>query len=149
MNIKQLILSTNHTFAFLPVRLGVGIVMTAHGSQKLFGMFGGYGLKGTGQFFSEQLGLNPGILMAALAGGTELVGGLFLIAGFLTRFSALAIAGTMMVAIVTAHSGAFFLPEGMEFALTLLLASLTLAIGGAGNLSVDQALAKKTDAQSD
>lgn len=145
MNLKTRILSTSNTLAFLPLRLGVGVVMVAHGSQKLFGMFGGYGLQGTGQFFSEQLGLNPGILMAALAGGTEFCGGLLLIAGFATRISALAIAGTMAVAIITAHSGAFFLPNGMEFALTLLLASVSLVIGGAGALSVDRILSAKNE----
>ncbi|MBC2601509.1 DoxX family protein [Puniceicoccus vermicola] len=143
MNIKSTILSTRNTLAFIPLRLGVGAVMFAHGSQKLFGMFGGYGLRGTGNFFAEQLGLQPGILMAALAGGTEFIGGILLIIGFATRIAGLALVGTMAVAIATAHAGAFFLPEGMEYALTLLLASLTLAIGGAGSLSVDRILTAK------
>ena len=116
--------------------------MAAHGAQKLFGWFGGYGLQGTGQFFAETLGLKPGVLMAALAGGTEFLGGLLLIAGLLTRIAGLSLAGTMAVAILTAHSGAFFAPEGMEYPLTLLLASLTLAIGGGGALSVDQKLSQ-------
>lgn len=141
MKIKEILLTTSNTAAFLPIRLGVGIVMFAHGAQKLFGWFGGYGLQGTGQFFAENLGLKPGVLMAAMAGGTELIGGLLLLAGFLTRGAAAAIAFTMAVAIVTAKMGAFFASnDGMEYPLTLLLASLTLVIGGAGKFSVDHKL---------
>ncbi|HAV13141.1 MAG TPA: DoxD-like family protein [Opitutae bacterium] len=143
MKIKEIILNTSNTVAFLPIRVGVGVVMTAHGAQKLFGWFGGYGLQGTGQFFAENLGLKPGVLMAAMAGGTEFIGGLLLIIGLLTRVSGVALAGTMAVAIVTAHSSAFFASNGgMEYPLTLLLASVTLAIGGGGAFSVDRKLAE-------
>ena len=69
MKIKGKILNTSNTLAFIPLRIGVGLVMAAHGAQKLFGWFGGYGLEGTGQFFAETLGLKPGVLMAAMAGG--------------------------------------------------------------------------------
>ena len=145
MNAKDILLKTSNTAAFLPVRLGVGLVMAAHGAHKLFGWFGGYGLQGTGQFFAETLGLKPGVLMAAMAGGTEFFGGLLLLIGLFTRPAAFAIAGTMAVAIITAHSSAFFASNGgMEYPLTLLLASLTLAIGGAGKFSVDQKLAAKS-----
>ena len=145
MKIKKILLNTSNTAAFLPIRLGVGIVMAAHGAQKLFGWFGGYGLQGTGQFFAENLGLKPGVLMAAMAGGTEFIGGLLLIAGFLTRIAGVSLAGTMAVAIITAHSSAFFASNsGMEYPLTLLLASLTLAIGGAGKFSVDQKLSQSS-----
>jgi len=141
MKIKEILLSTSNTAAFIPLRLGVGIVMAAHGSQKLFGWFGGHGLQGTGKFFAENLGLEPGVLMAAMAGGTQFFGGLLLLAGLATRPAALGIAGTMAVAILTAHRDAFFASNGgMEFPLTLLLASLTLLIGGAGKFSVDQKL---------
>lgn len=146
MKIKEIIFNTTDTLAFLPIRLGVGIVMAGHGAQKLFGWFGGHGLQGTGQFFAENLGLKPGLLMAALAGGTEFFGGLLLIVGLFTRIAGASLAGTMLVAILTAHSSAFFLTNnGMEYALTLLLASLTLAIGGAGKFSIDQKLAVKQD----
>ena len=141
MNSKTLLLHTTNTYAYLPLRLGVGMVMAAHGAQKLFGWFGGYGLQGTGQFFAENLGLEPGVLMAAMAGGTEFFGGLLLLVGFLTRGAAAAIAFTMAVAIVTAKLGAFFASNnGMEYPLTLLLASLTLVIGGGGAFSVDKKL---------
>lgn len=141
MKIKETLLNTSNTLAFIPIRLGVGIVMAAHGAQKLFGWFGGYGLQGTGQFFAENLGLKPGVLMAALAGGTELLGGLLLIAGLATRLAGFSLVGTMAVAILTAHPNAFFASNGgMEYPLTLLLASLTLAIGGGGAFSLDRKL---------
>lgn len=144
MTIKETLLKTSNTAAFLPIRLGVGIVMFAHGAQKLFGWFGGYGLQGTGQFFAENLGLKPGVLMASLAGGTEFIGGLLLLVGFLTRLAGLSLFGTMAVAIITAHPSAFFASNnGMEYPLTLLLASLTLAIGGGGVLSVDKNLSQR------
>lgn len=144
MKTKEILLHTSDSLAFLPIRLGVGLVMAAHGAQKLFGWFGGYGLQGTGQFFAENLGLKPGVVMAAMAGGTEFFGGLLLIAGLLTRLAGISLAGTMAVAILTAHSGAFFASnDGMEYPLTLLLASLTLAIGGGGALSVDRKLSAK------
>lgn len=146
MKIKKILLNTNDTLAFLPIRLAVGIVMVAHGAQKLFGWFGGHGLQGTGKFFAENLGLEPGVLMAAMAGGTQFFGGLLLLAGLATRPAALGIVGTMTVAILTAHRDAFFASNGgMEFPLTLLLASLALAIGGAGKFSADQKLAQKLD----
>tara|TARA_R100000027_G_scaffold67755_1_gene68581 strand:- start:7810 stop:8253 length:444 start_codon:yes stop_codon:yes gene_type:complete len=147
MKLKHCILSTRNTLAFIPIRLGVGVIMIGHGSQKLFGAFGGHGLKGTGQFFAEQLGLQPGILMAGLAGGTEFLGGILLILGLATRLAGLALAGTMAVAIATAHAGAFFLPAGMEYTLALLVACLTLVIGGAGSLSFDRKLAASSSLQ--
>ncbi len=141
MKIKSIILKTSNTVALLPLRLGVGVVMAAHGSQKLFGWFGGYGLQGTGKFFAENLDLKPGVLMAALAGGTEFIGGILLLLGLLTRVSGLALVGVMAVAIATAHSSAFFASNGgMEYPLTLLLASLTLAISGGGAFSFDRKL---------
>lgn len=144
MKIKTLLLKSSNSYAFIPLRLGVGVVMFAHGAQKLFGWFGGYGLEGTGKFFAEKLGLEPGVLMAALAGGTEFFGGLLLLLGLLTRVSGAALAGTMAVAILTAHPDAFFASNGgMEYPLTLLLASLTLAIGGGGAFSLDRKLAAK------
>lgn len=144
MSIKSTILNTSNSLAFLPVRLAVGAVMIGHGAQKLFGWWGGHGLQGTASFFGEHLGLEPGIFMAILAGSAEFFGGILLILGLLTRPAAALIAFTMAVGIIKVHSDAFFLANnGMEFALTLLLASLTLVIGGAGALSVDRKLAAK------
>ncbi|KZY32405.1 oxidoreductase [Oleiphilus sp. HI0043] len=111
----------------LPIRIGAGITFAAHGSQKLFGWFGGYGLDGTAGWM-ESIGLSPGILMAGLAGSAEFFAGLLLIVGFLVRPAALVLAITMIVAIVTAHieNGFFMATNGYEFALALLVISATL-----------------------
>ena len=125
----------------LPIRIGAGITFAAHGSQKLFGWFGGYGLDGTAGWM-ESIGLSPGILMAGLAGSAEFFAGLLLIVGFLVRPAALVLAITMIVAIVTAHieNGFFMATNGYEFALALLVISATLTIRGAGSLRIDEAL---------
>jgi putative oxidoreductase len=128
----------------LPVRLGAGVIFTAHGAQKLFGWFGGYGLEGTAGWM-ESIGLAPGTLMAAAAGGAEFFGGLLLIAGLLVRPTALVLAITMLVAIITVHlqNGLFMSNNGYEFGLALLVISVGLAIRGAGSISVDNLLQKK------
>ena len=124
----------------LPIRIGAGITFAAHGSQKLFGWFGGYGLEGTAGWM-ESIGLAPGILMAALAGGAEFFAGLLLIVGLLVRPAAALLAITMIVAIATVHlaNGFFMSTNGYEFALALLVISVALAIRGAGSFSIDKA----------
>ncbi|HVJ27733.1 MAG TPA: DoxX family protein, partial [Vicinamibacterales bacterium] len=86
----------------LLIRAVVGLTMAAHGAQKLFGWFGGYGLEGTGGFL-EQLGFRPGRRHAFMAGLVETGGGLFLALGLLTPFAAAAIVAVMLVAAVTVH----------------------------------------------
>jgi putative oxidoreductase len=128
----------------LPVRVGAGVIFAAHGAQKLFGWFGGYGLEGTAGWM-ESIGLAPGTLMAALAGSAEFFGGLLLIVGFLVRPTAIVLAITMLVAIVTVHfqNGLFMSNNGYEFGLALLVISMGLALRGAGSLSIDNLLQKK------
>jgi putative oxidoreductase len=128
----------------LPLRVGAGVIFTAHGAQKLFGWFGGYGLEGTAGWM-ESIGLGPGTLMAALAGGAEFFGGLLLIAGLLVRPAAVVLAITMLVAIVTVHvqNGLFMSNNGYEFGLALLVISMGLALRGAGSLSIDNILQNK------
>lgn len=133
------IFSTSEGLDTLPLRLGAGVIFSAHGAQKMFGWFGGYGLEGTGDWM-ESIGLAPGILMAALAGGAEFFGGLLLIAGLAIRPAALALAVTMLVAIVSVHlqNGLFMSNNGYEFGLALLIISLTLVVRGAGSFSADR-----------
>ena len=121
--------------------VSVGIIFIAHGAQKLFGWFGGYGLEGTGQFFGS-LGLNPGVLMALLAGSAEFFGGLALVFGLLVRPAAASLAFAMLVAILAVHlSKGFFLDKGgFEYALALFAASVSLLFSGAGRFSVDRAI---------
>lgn len=125
----------------LILRLVVGLSLAAHGAQKLFGWFGGYGLAGTGQFL-EQLGFRPGRLQAALAGLAELLGGLFLAAGLLTPAAAAAVVAVMLVATVSVHikKGFFAHNGGYEYTLVLGAAALALAFTGPGAISVDHAL---------
>jgi len=137
------VLHSNAGWAGLVLRVPVGIILIAHGAQKLFGWFGGYGLEGTGQFMAS-LGLEPGYLMALLAGSAEFFGGLALVLGVLTRPAALISAFTMAVAMFTAHigNGLFMANNGYEYALTLLAVTVALTIQGAGYLSVDGLLLK-------
>lgn len=138
------VLSTRSSnWATLPLRLAAGSVFLAHGSQKLFGAWGGYGLQGTAGFFENTLHMKPGILWALLAGSGEFFGGLALLLGFATRIFGLVTGTVMVVAICSVHNSAFFLDKGgMEYPFTLLLVSLALVISGGGALSVDSAIVK-------
>ncbi len=137
------IFSTDSGWGPLALRVPVGVIFAAHGAQKLFGWFGGYGLEGTGQFF-DTLGLSPGALMAFLAGAAELFGGLALIIGLLVRPAAVALAFTMVVAIFAVHfpNGLFLSNNGYEFGLALLAASAALIFTGAGRASLDGLIAR-------
>lgn len=144
---KQLLnklLSTNDSAANLALRIPTGIILAAHGAQKLFAWFGGYGLEGTGQWM-ESIGLAPGFIMALLAGSAEFFGGLALLLGFLTRPAAAVSAFTMVVAIFSVHfsNGLFMSNNGYEFALALLAITVALTIQGGGKYSVDKMLADK------
>jgi putative oxidoreductase len=142
MNIKQVInniTKTEQSSSALPLRLIAGILFTAHGAQKLFAWFGGYGLDGTGQWM-DSIGLSPGYLMALMAGSAEFFGGLFLIAGFLMRPTSFVLAITMVVAIFTVHidNGLFMSNNGYEFGLSLLAITIALFIQGGGKYSIDE-----------
>lgn len=137
-------LTSVSSFAPLALRIPIGIILIAHGAQKLFGWFGGYGLEGTGQWMAS-IGLTPGYLMALMAGSSEFFGGLFLLLGLLTRPTALVLSFTMVVAIFSVHigNGLFLANNGYEFGLALLAATVSLAISGAGKLSLDNLLANR------
>ncbi len=143
-NILKTITDSEQSSSTMPLRLIAGIIFTAHGAQKLFAWFGGYGLQGTGQWM-DSIGLSPGYLMALMAGSAEFFGGLLLIAGLLTRPTSFVLAITMVVAIFSVHfeNGLFMSANGYEFALILLAASVSLVISGAGKLSLDNLLAKR------
>src|SRR5260370_5282841 len=95
--------------ALLIARLVVGVSISAHGAQKLFGWFGGYGLAGTGGFFG-QLGFRPGRLFAALASVTELGAGFLIALGFLGPVGPALLLSVMIVAAITVHWGKGFFP---------------------------------------
>lgn len=128
----------------LPLRVGAGVIFAAHGAQKLFGWFGGYGLEGTAGWMAS-IGLEPGFLMALAAGSAEFFGGLALLAGVIVRPAALVLAFTMLVAIFSVHfsNGLFMSNNGYEFALALCVVSVSLMIRGAGSLSIDRVITEK------
>ena len=126
------------------LRIVTGLTFAAHGSQKLFGWFGGNGLAGTAGWLSS-MGMEPGLLMAILAGSAEFFGGLALVLGLLTRPAAIVAAFTMLVAIFSVHigNGLFAADGGYEYALVLMVALIALAVQGGGYLSMDKALSEK------
>jgi putative oxidoreductase len=128
-------------FGLFLIRVVVGLTLAAHGAQKLFGMFGGHGIAGTGQFF-ESIGFRPGRVMAAIAGLGELGGGLAFALGLLTPFAAAVIIATMAVAIWSVHIEKGFFNQGGGYELPLLIAAMALGIAftGAGPLSLDAIL---------
>jgi len=138
------LLATEANSGTVALRVVAGIIFIAHGSQKLFGWFGGYGLAGTGQWL-DSIGLGPGVPMALLAGGAEFFGGLALLLGLLVRPVSAVLAFTMAVAIFAVHidKGLFVANNGYEFALALLAMTVSLAITGAGRVSIDRALAAR------
>jgi putative oxidoreductase len=119
----------------------IGLLLAGHGAQKLFGVFGGYGLEGTGGYM-EGFGLRPGKPFAALAGAAELLGGLLLAVGLLTPLAAALIAATMFVAARTDHAGKglWITGGGAEYVLTVSAVAIGLAFNGAGAWSLDAAI---------
>lgn len=124
----------------LILRLALGLVVAAHGSQKLFGWFGGPGIAGTSGWLSS-MRLRPATLWAVMAGLSEFGGGLLLVLGVLSPLGSLGIIAAMLMAIILAHWPRFWGAEGgLEYPLVNLLAALALAITGPGRWSVDAAL---------
>jgi putative oxidoreductase len=127
--------------ALLFVRLVVGLAMAAHGSQKLFGWFGGYGLAGTGGFF-EGLGFRPGRIFAFFAGLGEFGGGLLIALGLGGALGPAVIVMVMLVAIFAVHisKGFFITNGGWELNASYIAAVVALAYVGYGAYSLDSVL---------
>jgi putative oxidoreductase len=122
-------------------RLVLGLLMAAHGTQKLFGWFGGHGLAGTGGFF-ESLGFRPGRAFATAAALAEVGGGLLVALGFLGPVGPALIISVMIVAALTVHWGHGLLSTSNGIEVPLLYASggLALALTGHGAYSLDALL---------
>jgi putative oxidoreductase len=122
----------------LLLRATVGGFFLGHGAQKLFGSFGGQGLKGTAESF-ESLGLKPGTAHATAAGAAETFGGAGLLLGYQTPLASAAVIATMATAINRVHlkNGPWAANGGFEYNAVLLAAAATLAETGPGPLSVD------------
>ena len=144
MKLLNTLLSSKAGVAALILRVPVGLILAAHGAQKLFAWFGGYGLEGTGQWMAS-IGLEPGYWLAMMAGSAEFFGGIALAIGLLTRPAAVVAGFTMLIAIFSVHisNGLFMASNGYEYALTLLVVAVVLAIQGAGSFSLDNVLVKK------
>jgi putative oxidoreductase len=119
----------------------VGPLFVGHGTQKLFGWFGGHGLEGTGGFF-ESLGMRPGRRTAMLAGAAEALGGALLTLGAATPLAATVLSSTMVTAIrkVHASNGPWVTENGYEYNVVLIAALATLVEHGPGSPSVDAEL---------
>jgi putative oxidoreductase len=136
--------STSDDWTLTIVRATLGVVMFAHGAQKMLGWFGGYGFNGTMGYFTAQMGIPA--LFAFLAIAAEFFGALGLIVGLLTRIAAFGIACLMAVAIAMVHSQVgFFMNwnatqkgEGFEYHLLVLAITLMLMVRGAGAWSIDR-----------
>lgn len=125
----------------LIARLIVGLGLATHGAQKLFGWFGGHGLKGTGGFF-ESLGFRPGTLFALAAGLGEFGGGLLTALGFLGALGPAVIIMVMLVAIFTVHlpNGFMAANNGWEMPGLYIAGALALAVAGFGRFGIDRAI---------
>src|SRR2546421_3029709 len=127
-------------YGLLLLRVVAGGTIFAHGAQKLFGWFGGHGLRGTAGFF-EGLGFRPALPLTLLAGLAE-TGGLFFAAGILTPLAALGMAIVMLNAIAVVHwsKGFFNANGGLEFPLSLATIAVAVSAIGPGRFSVDRAI---------
>jgi putative oxidoreductase len=126
--------------ALLVLRVIVGGLFVGHGSQKLFGWFGGHGPKGTASFF-ENLGLAPALPFTLLAGTAELAGGLLLGFGLFLPVAALLLVGVMTTAIASVHwkNGLWVTTGGLEYPLVLAAVAFAIAALGPGSVSLDHA----------
>jgi putative oxidoreductase len=135
------LIATSSTWFTLPIRLGLGAVMIAHGAQKVLGSFGGPGFNTYISGNTPFTFMKPTWLWLAAAAFSEFLGGIFVLLGFLTRFSAFFIACTMLTAMSVHWAGGFFSSNrGYEYPLSLLAMALALLIAGGGQASIDKAL---------
>jgi putative oxidoreductase len=128
-------------YGLLLIRFVFGLSFAAHGAQKLFGWFGGYGLGGTGGFM-ESLGFRPGKTFATVAALGEFVGGLLFVFGFLGAVGPALMLSVMLVASITVHrkNGFFVSNNGIEVPLLYATAAIGISLTGPGIYSLDAAL---------
>lgn len=146
----QKLIGTRNDVALAIIRMTLGVVMFAHGSQKLLGWFGGYGFSATLGYFENQMHIPAALAFLAIA--AEFFGGLGLLLGFVGRVAALGITVNMLVAIVEVHfANGFFMNwtgqqkgEGFEYHLLVLAITMVVMLYGSGAWSVDYAMARSS-----
>src|SRR3954447_22536268 len=133
---------THMNLGKLALRGVVGPLFVGHGTQKLFGWFGGHGLEGTAGFFEQGIGLRPGKRHATAAGVSEALGGALLTLGAFTPAAAGMVIGTMTTATRKVHApkGPWVTEGGYEYNAVIIAAMVALAESGPGTPSVDAAL---------
>src|SRR5256885_14909493 len=126
------------SLGLLLARVVIGLLMAAHGAQKFFGWFGGYGLNATGEFLA-QLGFQPGRAFAAVASVSEIVSGLLVAFGLLGPIGPALMLSLMIVAAITVHweHGLFAMTNGIELPLLYGVVAFALATTGFGQYSLD------------
>jgi len=136
------LIATSSTWFTLPIRLALAAVMIAHGAQKVLGSFGGPGFNAFTSGETPFSFMRPAWFWLGAAALSELVGGILVGLGFLTRVGAFFIACTMLTAVIGVHwpGGFFAATRGYEYPLTLLAMALALLISGGGQASVDKGL---------
>jgi putative oxidoreductase len=144
----KLLVKTENDYTLTVMRLVLGFLFFVHGSQLMLGWFGGYGLSGSMQFFTQKLGIPAPFAFLGIA--TQFFGGILLLLGLLSRFGALTIIGNMVVAIAKVHwqFGLFMnwygtqKGEGYEYHLLAIAIGLTIVVRGSGALSLDRLLTR-------
>lgn len=136
------LIATSSTWFTLPIRLALAAVMIAHGSQKVLGSFGGQGFNAYISGNTPFGFMRPAWLWLTAAALSELVGGILVGLGFLTRVAAFFIACTMLTAVIGVHlpGGFFASTRGFEYPMSLLAMALALLISGGGQASIDKGL---------
>ena len=144
----KILVKTENDYTLTLMRLVLGVLFFAHGSQLMLGWFGGYGLGGSMQFFTQKLGIPAPFAFLGIA--TQFFGGILLLLGLVSRLAALTIIGNMVVAIVKVHwqYGLFMnwfgnqKGEGFEYHLLAIAIGLAIVVRGSGALSFDRLLAR-------
>ena len=144
----KLLVKTENDYTLTLMRLVLGVLFFAHGSQLMLGWFGGYGLSGSMQFFTQKLGIPAPFAFLGIA--TQFLGGILLLLGLASRFGALTIIGNMVVAIAKVHwqFGLFMnwygtqKGEGYEYHLLAIAVGLAIVVRGSGALSLDRLLTR-------
>ncbi len=137
------LVATSSIWITVPIRLALAVIMMAHGSQKVLGTFGGPGFKSFIAGNTPFTFMRPPSLWLAAAALSELVGGILVGLGFLTRVATFFICSTMLTAIIGVHWPNFFSNNrGFEYPLALFAMSFGLLISGGGMASIDRGLTR-------